>query len=83
VFVPPTQLHAVAGTKGGVGKTTTSINLGTAFALAGRETIVVELELAMANIADFLALNCDPEADTTLHDVLADDDSRSNSVAAR
>lgn len=66
-----TQIYAVAGAKGGVGKTTTSINLGTALALDGRETVVVELDLAMANLADFLAIDCDPERDTTLHDVLA------------
>lgn len=78
--MPPTQIYAVAGAKGGVGKTTTSINLGTAFALAGRETIVVELDLAMANIADFLALDCDPEADTTLHDVLAGDAAATDAI---
>jgi len=66
-----TQIYAVAGAKGGVGKTTTSINLGTAFALSGRNTLVVELDLAMANLADFLAIDCDPARDTTLHDVLA------------
>lgn len=60
---------AVAGAKGGVGKTTTSINLGKALAQEGRETLVVELDLAMANMVDFLSFPDDP--DPTLHEVLA------------
>ncbi|SDM12543.1 septum site-determining protein MinD [Halogranum gelatinilyticum] len=67
------RVYAVAGAKGGVGKTTTSLNLGAALAAAGRSVVVVELDLAMANFADFLALDVDPETDTTVHDVLAGD----------
>ena len=67
------RVYAVAGAKGGVGKTTTSLNLGAALAAAGRSAVVVELDLAMANFADFLALDVDPETDTTVHDVLAGD----------
>lgn len=66
-------VYAVAGAKGGVGKTTTSLNLGAALAAHDRSVVVVELDLAMANVADFLALDVDPETDTTLHDVLAGD----------
>ena len=66
-------VYAVAGAKGGVGKTTTSLNLGAALTAPGRSVVVVELDLAMANVADFLALDVDPETDTTLHDVLAGD----------
>jgi septum site-determining protein MinD len=66
-------VYAVAGAKGGVGKTTTSLNLGAALATTGQSVVVVELDLAMANVADFLALDVDPETDTTLHDVLAGD----------
>lgn len=66
-------VYAVAGAKGGVGKTTTSLNLGAALTAPERSVVVVELDLAMANVADFLALDVDPEADTTLHDVLAGD----------
>jgi septum site-determining protein MinD len=62
----------VAGSKGGVGKTTTSINLGACFADAGYETVVVEVDLAMANLVDFISLEMDPRRDETLHDVLAD-----------
>ena len=60
---------AVAGAKGGVGKTTTSINVSAALAEAGLDVLVVETDLAMANVVDFLRFS--PEE--TLHDVLADD----------
>ncbi|SFL03901.1 septum site-determining protein MinD [Halogranum rubrum] len=66
-------VYAVAGAKGGVGKTTTSLNLGAALAATGRSVVVVELDLAMANVVDFLTLDMDPETDTTLHEVLAGD----------
>jgi len=53
----------------GVGKTTTSINLGTALAAQGRDVVVVELDLAMANVVDFLSLDFDDGADPSMHDV--------------
>lgn len=63
---------AVASAKGGVGKTTTSINLAAAFARDDLSVIVVEADLAMANVVDFLRLDVDFDADEpTLHDVLA------------
>jgi septum site-determining protein MinD len=54
-----------------VGKTTTSLNLAAALSEEG-STVVVEFDLAMVNSADFLAIDCTPDIDPTLHDVLAD-----------
>ncbi|MBX0293432.1 cell division ATPase MinD [Haloarcula nitratireducens] len=65
------HVYTVAGAKGGVGKTTTSINLGASLAEAGRSTVTVELDLAMANLVDFLEMDVDVRTATTLHDVLA------------
>jgi len=61
------RVLAVAGAKGGVGKTTTAVNLGVALAEAGETVAIVEMDLAMANIVDFLQF----EPDRTLHDVLS------------
>lgn len=58
---------AVASGKGGVGKTTTALNLGAALADDGFDVAVVDVDLGMANLAGYVGL--DPEA--TLHDVLA------------
>lgn len=65
------HVYAVVGSKGGVGKTTTSINIGATLGAAGYSAIVVELDLAMANVVDFLNLDIDVREATTLHDVLA------------
>ncbi|MBV0901448.1 P-loop NTPase [Haloarcula salina] len=67
------HVYTVAGAKGGVGKTTTSINLGTMLAEAGYSTVVVEMDLAMANVVDFLDMDLDTDEATTFHDVLAGD----------
>lgn len=69
------HVYTVAGAKGGVGKTTTSINVGASLAAAGLKTVVVELDLAMANLVDFIETNIDIEEAPTLHDVLAGADS--------
>ncbi|RQH03285.1 MinD/ParA family ATP-binding protein [Natrarchaeobius oligotrophus] len=63
-------VYAIASGKGGVGKTTTTVNLGTALALAGERVAIVDTDLGMANLAGFVSLT--PDA-TTLHDVLAGD----------
>lgn len=63
-------VYAVASGKGGVGKTTTAVNLGAAMVEAGRSVVVADLDLGMANLGDVLAVE-PPEA--TLHDLLADE----------
>lgn len=69
--MPGETTIAVAGGKGGVGKTTTCINVASAAQMLGRETLVVETDLAMANVVDVLDVDVDPTADPTMHDVLA------------
>ncbi|HMB50613.1 MAG TPA: MinD/ParA family protein [Natronoarchaeum rubrum] len=65
-----TTVYAVASGKGGVGKTTTTVNLGTALAGAGKRVAIVDADLGMANLAGFVSLAPDG---ATLHDVLAGD----------
>ncbi len=64
---------AIAGAKGGVGKTTTSLNLGAAFAERGYDVVVVEADVAMANLLDAVQVDMDPYVEPTLHQVLAGD----------
>lgn len=61
-------VYAVASSKGGVGKTTTTVNLGATLASAGLSVAVVDGDIGMANLGD--ALGVDPDG-ATLHDVLA------------
>lgn len=61
-------VYAIASGKGGVGKTTTTVNLGTALAQAGKRVVIVDADIGMANLAGFVSLSADS---TTLHDVLA------------
>ncbi len=61
-------VYAIASGKGGVGKTTATVNLGAAIAGTDERVAVVDTDLGMANLAGFVSLR--PEA-TTLHEVLA------------
>ncbi|WP_076430959.1 cell division ATPase MinD [Haladaptatus litoreus] len=61
-------VYAVASGKGGVGKTTTAINLGAMLASAKHEVIVVDTDLGMANVESYLDFE---QTDSTLHEVLA------------
>lgn len=54
--VAPVRVIAVTSGKGGVGKTTVAINLAMAFAERGREVMLMDADLGLANIDVMLAL---------------------------
>lgn len=58
---------AIGGGKGGVGKSTVAINVGTALAKKGHEVVVVDADLALPTIGRMLSV----ETDVTLHEILA------------
>ncbi len=62
------RVYAVASAKGGVGKTTTTANLGAVLASRGRRVAVVDADLGMPNLGDAFGVDAD---EATVHDVLA------------
>jgi septum site-determining protein MinD len=72
------RVFAVASGKGGVGKTTTAVNLAAAMTEADRSVVLVDYDLGMANVG--AVLDIEP-ADATLHDVLAGDANAMDAVA--
>ena len=62
------RVCAVASSKGGVGKTTTTANLSATLAAAGYDVAVVDGDIGMANLGDQLGVHA---SGATLHDVLA------------
>lgn len=53
----PVQVIAVTGGKGGVGKTSVSVNLATAMAANGRRVMLLDGDLGLANVDVFLGLS--------------------------
>ena len=67
----PRRIIAFMNQKGGVGKTTTTVNLAAAFARAGRSTLLIDLD-PQAHAT--LHVGIDPAAlETSVYDVLVDD----------
>lgn len=62
------RVYAVASSKGGVGKTTTTANLSATLAAADYDVAVVDGDIGMANLGNQLGIDGDGP---TLHDVLA------------
>lgn len=54
--LPPVQVIAVTGGKGGTGKSSVAINLATALAQAGRHTLLLDGDLGLANVDVLLGL---------------------------
>lgn len=53
----PVRVIAVASGKGGVGKTNVSVNLATAFASRGKQVMLLDADLGLANVDVMLGLN--------------------------
>lgn len=70
-------IYTIAGGKGGVGKTTTAINVGVALQNAGHDVVVVDADLGMANLGAMLNVEHEP----SLHQVLAGNAAVSDAIA--
>ncbi|WP_136688766.1 MinD/ParA family ATP-binding protein [Halorhabdus amylolytica] len=70
------HVFTIAGGKGGVGKTTTAVNVGTALQEADYDVVTVDADLGMANMAAMLGV----EFDNSLHEVLAEESAISDTL---
>jgi septum site-determining protein MinD len=62
------HVYTIASGKGGTGKTTTTLNLGTALALLGKKTVVLDADIGMANLGLLIGLE---RSKITLHEVMS------------
>jgi len=63
------RVFTLASGKGGTGKTTVTVNLGTSLAQFGKRALIMDADIGMANLGLLIGLENVP---VTLHEVLAD-----------
>ncbi len=71
------RVYTIASGKGGTGKTTTTLNLGTALALLGKKTAILDADIGMANLGLLIGLE---KCKITLHEVLSGDAKISDAI---
>lgn len=76
--MPDTHVIAIANQKGGVGKTTTAINLGVALAQSGCETILIDLD-PQGNASTGLGIDAD-QREITVYDLLVGEETLDQAV---
>ncbi len=62
------KVYTIASGKGGTGKTSSSVNIGTSLAMLGKKTIIMDADIGMANMGLIIGLENSP---ITLHEVLS------------
>src|SRR5690349_6433020 len=63
----PVRVISITGGKGGIGKTTLSVNLATAFAKRRKKVLLFDADLGLANVDVLLGLS----PSKNIHDVLS------------
>ena len=62
------KVTSIISGKGGVGKTTVVANLGYSLAEMGRNVLLIDADITMANLKFYFGLN---ESENTLHEILS------------
>ena len=70
------KIISISNQKGGVGKTTTSINLGSSFAVLGKRTLLIDLD-PQANATTGLGYNPDSFSSHIYHVMIGEKDAGS------